>query len=123
MRGLADILYGKVNPSGRLAETFPASLEDAPWWGHYALGNGEVHYQESVYVGYRYYSSANIPTLFPFGHGLSYSRFEYSDLTLDQDTMVVPVWFPLVYGYETTGRFRGKEVIPMCIGKQSGSPV
>ncbi len=113
---LADILYGKVNPSGRLAETFPASLEDAPWWGHYALGNGEVHYQESVYVGYRYYSSANIPTLFPFGHGLSYSRFEYSDLTLDQDTMVVPGVVSARVRVRNTGRFRGKEVVQLYIG-------
>lgn len=112
---LADVLYGKVNPSGRLAETFPAHLEEAPWWGHYALGNGEVHYQESVYVGYRYYSSAKIPTLFPFGYGLSYTRFEYSDLTLDRDILRVPGAVSVSVRVRNTGDRFGKEVVQLYI--------
>ena len=75
---IADVLTGKVCPSGRLAETFPLSLEDTPT-GNY-LGDGYVErYAEGVFVGYRYYDSYGIPVLYPFGYGLSYAKFEYSD--------------------------------------------
>ncbi len=75
----ADALLGRANPSGKLAETFPAALEDTPCSSMYpAAGSAAVH-GESLFVGYRYYHSAELPVLFPFGHGLSYSRFEYND--------------------------------------------
>ena len=80
-RAIADVLTGKVCPSGRLAETFPLTLEDTPT-GDY-LGDGYAErYAEGVFVGYRYYDSYGIPVLFPFGYGLSYAKFAYSDFNV-----------------------------------------
>jgi beta-glucosidase len=79
---IADLLFGVANPSGKLAETYPLRLEDCPAQRHFPGGPVTVEYRESIFVGYRYYTSARHAVLFPFGHGLSYSRFEYSDLQL-----------------------------------------
>ena len=81
---ISDILFGATNPSGKLAETFPIKLEDNPSHYHYPGGPATVEYRESIYVGYRYYDTVNQEVLFPFGHGLSYTTFEYSDLRLSQ---------------------------------------
>ncbi|MGB8214977.1 MAG: glycoside hydrolase family 3 C-terminal domain-containing protein [Anaerolineales bacterium] len=81
---IADILYGKVNPSGKLAETFPLRLEDNPSYAYFPGGPVTVEYRESLFVGYRYYDTVGQAVLFPFGHGLSYTRFEYSDLEVKQ---------------------------------------
>lgn len=112
---LSDILFGKVNPSGRLPETFPAHLEDTPCWGHFALGNGEVHYQESVYVGYRWYSSADLETLFPFGAGLSYTEFAYSDLRADAEILGVPGKLSVSVLVKNVGNRAGKEVVQLYV--------
>lgn len=112
---LADILFGKVNPSGRLPETFPAHLEDTPCWGRYALGNGEVHYQESVYVGYRWYSSADVETLFPFGSGLSYTDFTYTDLKADSAILKVPGSLSVSVRVKNAGTRAGKEVVQLYV--------
>ena len=77
---VADLITGQTNPSGRLAETFPAALDDEPSRPNFPGGTVSVAYAESVYVGYRYYESAARPVLFPFGHGLSYTSFAWSDL-------------------------------------------
>lgn len=92
-----DILFGKVNPSGHLAETFPKRLEDTPCYLHYGGENGVVTYNEGLFVGYRYYETKKIETLFPFGHGLSYTNFKFSNLKLsktemeDQEELIVHV--------------------------------
>jgi beta-glucosidase len=75
-----DVLFGNVSPSGKLAETFPYSLNDNPSNKYFGGGPKRVEYRESIFVGYRYYDTANINVLFPFGHGLSYAKFEYSNL-------------------------------------------
>lgn len=76
-----DVLYGKVNPSGKLAETWPERAEDTPCFPYYCKGSPrEAQYRESLFVGYRYYDKAGVRTMYPFGHGLSYTSFEYSDL-------------------------------------------
>lgn len=77
----ADLLTGKVNPSGKLTETWPMSLEDVPSLGFF--GRKYTPYAEGVYVGYRYYATAKLPVRLPFGFGLSYTKFEYSDLKID----------------------------------------
>lgn len=77
---IADVLFGDVNPSGKLPVTFPRKLEDSPSWGHYPGKDGVVEYAEGIYVGYRHFDKKNIEPLFCFGHGLSYTKFEYSDL-------------------------------------------
>ena len=82
-RAMLRVLTGAVNPSGKLSETFPARYEDvssAPWFPQKAR---TVEYREGLYVGYRWYNTANIPVLFPFGFGLSYTTFEYSDIRAD----------------------------------------
>ena len=80
---LADALFGDVNPSGKLPITFPVRYEDNPASINYPGENGEVIYGEGLFVGYRYYDAKKVEPLFPFGHGLSYTTFEYSDLKLE----------------------------------------
>jgi beta-glucosidase len=77
-----DVLYGAVNPSGKLAETFPVRLEDNPSFLNFPGGTRDVDYREGVFIGYRYYDAAHVAPLFPFGHGLSYTTFSYSELSL-----------------------------------------
>jgi beta-glucosidase len=82
--GLADVLFGKVNPSGKLALTFPKRVEDNPTYpsyGHAPQEHGKIVYGEGVFVGYRSYEARRLAPLFPFGHGLSYTTFAYADLT------------------------------------------
>lgn len=79
-----DILFGRVNPSGKLSETFPLKLSDTPCYENFPGGNNSVHYLESIYTGYRYYSTSGVPVKYPFGFGLSYSSFEYSDFKADK---------------------------------------
>ncbi len=82
-QALAEVLCGKTSPSGKLSETFPLSIEDTPTGR--AIGNSMVErYTEGVFVGYRYYDTNNKPVLFPFGHGLSYAKFEYSNLKIEK---------------------------------------
>lgn len=77
---VCDLVSGKVNPSGKLAETIPLSKEDTPADRYYAPMTDDVEYRESIFVGYRYYETFNVPVKYPFGHGLSYTSFEYSDM-------------------------------------------
>ena len=82
---LEKVLYGEVNPSGRLAETFPLNNSSVPSDRFFKTGNNNIFYQESIYVGYRYYCSIKQDVLFPFGYGKSYSHFEYSNLSLSKE--------------------------------------
>jgi beta-glucosidase len=77
---IGDVLFGAVNPSGKLPVTFPKALQDSPAYGHYPGENLHVEYAEGIYVGYRGFDKRDIEPLFPFGHGLSYTKFEYSGL-------------------------------------------
>ncbi|QNE16781.1 beta-glucosidase [Kribbella qitaiheensis] len=80
---LADVLFGAVNPSGKLTETVPVRLQDVPAYGNFPGEHGHVRYGEGLQVGYRWYDARELPVTFPFGHGLSYTTFEYSDLVVD----------------------------------------
>ena len=112
---IADVLFGDVNPSGKLTETFPQRLEDNPAYINYPGENGHVHYGEGLFVGYRYYEKRHIAPLFPFGFGLSYTTFEYSNLHLSaaeissQDTLQVSV------AITNTGSRAGKEVVQLYV--------
>jgi beta-glucosidase len=75
---IADVLFGRVNPSGKLAETYPVKLADTPAYLNFPGENGVVRYGEGLFIGYRYYDSKEVPTQFPFGFGLSYTTFAYS---------------------------------------------
>ena len=81
---IADVLTGKVNPSGRLAETFPARIEDSPSYPDFPSRSGRAAYGEGVYVGYRHYDRRGLEPLFPFGFGLSYTKFAFTGLRCDR---------------------------------------
>lgn len=81
----AELLYGTVNPSGKLAETYPMRYADCSSSETFSVNPRQVEYAESIYVGYRYYEKAGIPVRFPFGHGLSYTDFTYSGMTADSE--------------------------------------
>lgn len=111
-----DILFGDVNPSGKLAETFPIKLEDNPSYLFYFGEKDVVEYREGIFVGYRYYDKKNLDVLFPFGHGLSYTTFDYSNLKVsaknikDTDNLTVTV------DVTNTGKVAGKEVVQLYVG-------
>lgn len=81
---MADVLFGKVNPCGKLPTTFPVRYEDNPAYDNYPGAEGEVHYREGVFVGYRHYDARHVEPRFPFGHGLSYTTFEYGTLSVER---------------------------------------
>jgi len=106
---IADIVFGDVNPSGKLPITFPNRLEDSP---AHAIGqyNGQnCEYKEGLLVGYRYYDTQNVEPLFPFGHGLSYTEFAYGNLKIDPKTLEVSV------DIKNTGQRKGKEVVQLYV--------
>lgn len=113
--GVADLLYGVVNPSGKLAETFPLRLEDTPAYGHYPGGPRTAEHRESLYVGYRFYDTVEKDVLFPFGHGLSYTTFAYSDLELSQPRINSRETLTVSAQVANIGSRPGKEVAQLYI--------
>ena len=115
-RALAQVLFGDYNPSGRLPETFPISIKDVPAHklGEYP-GTDTVHYKEGIFVGYRYYESKKVPVRFPFGYGLSYTKFHYDKLTLEnifaEDWMQSTVKVQI----ENTGDYDGTETVQVYV--------
>ena len=107
-----DILTGSVNPSGTLSETIPRRHEDTPAYRYYPSQQRTSEYRESLYVGYRYYDTAKVPVLYPFGFGLSYTSFEYSDITVDESG----VSFTL----KNTGDVDGAEVAQLYVSLPDG---
>ena len=80
--GVADVLFGDANPSGKLTVSFPKKIEDNPSYAYYPGKDGKIEYGEGIYVGYRYYETKAVEQLFPFGFGLSYTTYEYKNLTI-----------------------------------------
>ncbi|MBM7043815.1 glycoside hydrolase family 3 C-terminal domain-containing protein [Rhizobium lusitanum] len=107
---LADILFGKVNPSGKLTTTFPKRIEDIPGHLTYPGENGRHVYSEGIHVGYRWYDARGIEPLFPFGHGLGYTSFAYSDIRLDRETLQTGETLTVSFTVENTGKVAGKEI-------------
>ena len=103
-----DILVGKVNPSGKLSETYPVKYEDTPAYNYFPAKERTSEYRESLFVGYRYYHTVEKKVAYPFGFGLSYTKFKYSNLKLDQNG----VEFDLM----NTGKVDGAEVAQLYIG-------
>jgi beta-glucosidase len=120
---IADILFGKANPSGKVAETFPLRNADTPAHINWPGGAGEVRYGEGIFIGYRYYDAKEMPVLFPFGHGLSYTTFSYSNPQVsatsfrDIDGVVVKV------DVTNTGNMTGKETVQLYVHDQKSSLV
>ena len=106
-----DVLFGDVNPSGKLAETYPFALEDTPSFLNFPGFTKSVEYRESIYVGYRYYDKAGKSVRFPFGHGLSYTTFAYSNLSVKADSEIVEVTLKI----KNTGRHDGAEVVQLYV--------
>jgi beta-glucosidase len=115
---LADVLFGDVDPSGRLPTTFPRRLDDSPAYAYYPGQDGVVRYQEGLLVGYRHYDKAGVEPRFCFGHGLSYTRFEYSNLRVqarDEQHVQVDV------GVSNVGARRGVEVVQVYVRDPASS--
>jgi beta-glucosidase len=112
---LADILFGDVNPSGKLPTTFPVRLEDNPAYINYPGENGKVRYGEGIYVGYRYYETKNVKPLFPFGHGLSYTKFKYSNLRLGAKSITPNDKLTVKVDVTNTGKTSGKEIVQLYV--------
>lgn len=114
-----DILFGSVNPSGKLAETFPINLKDNPSYKYFPGYTRSVEYRESIYVGYRYYDKANKKVLFPFGYGLSYTDFEYSDIKVEKSSELV---YKVSFTVKNIGEYDGAEIAQLYI-KNNESPI
>lgn len=110
---MADVLFGRVNPSGKLAETFPLQQADVPADRWFPGTGRQVHYREGLHVGYRYFDTAAAPVLFPFGHGLSYTRFEYGDLELSADAFAQGGELAVSFALTNSGGLAGSEVVQL----------
>ena len=106
---MVDVLTGKINPGGKLAETWANAYDDTPARDHFAGPGRTVQYREGLYVGYRYYQTAGVPVAFPFGHGLSYTQFAYSDLHADAHSATLTV--------TNAGDRAGAEIVQLYVAK------
>lgn len=105
-----DLLFGEVSPSGRLCETWPMNYSDVPFNAEFTQTTND-RYKESIFVGYRYYSSFNVPVRYPFGYGLSYTSFEYSNLRVKKDREVYRVYVDV----KNTGAMAGADVVELFV--------
>jgi beta-glucosidase len=112
---IADVLYGIVNPCGKLAETFPLKLSDTPAFTNWPGGAGEVRYGEGLFIGYRYYDTRQIPVLFPFGYGLSYTDFVYSNVRTSTNTFKDVDGLTVTIDVTNTGNLAGKEIVQVYV--------
>ncbi|KAI0315538.1 glycoside hydrolase family 3 protein [Amylostereum chailletii] len=113
---ISDVLFGRVNPSGRLPLTFPVRVEDIPAYPNLFSENGKIHYREDLFVGYKHYQMRNIKPLFPFGHGLSYTTFEFSDLSVSTPTSFDEhLSLEATVTVTNTGPVLGSEVVQLYI--------
>ncbi len=111
----ARILAGKINPSGKLAETYPLSLADNPTYRNFPGNRATVEYREGIYIGYRYYDTANKPVLFPFGYGLSYTTFEYGKLKLSAKKLTDADELTVTFTVKNTGTADGAEIAQLYV--------
>lgn len=116
---VVDVLFGKVNPSGKLPETFPLKLEDNPSYLYYFGEGDKVEYREGVFVGYRYYETKKVDVLFPFGHGLSYTNFKYSNITISDDNIKDTDTVTVTVDVTNTGDVFGKEVVQLYVSPKN----
>ena len=109
---MADALIGVVNPSGKLNESWPHSLEDNPSYPYYPSKERTAEHREGMYVGYRYYETAGVKVRYPFGYGLSYTTFEYSDIVADKNSVSFTI--------TNTGKVGGAEVAEVYVSCKNG---
>lgn len=118
-----DVLYGDKNPCGKLPETFPFKLEDNPSYLYYFGEKDVTEYREGIFVGYRYYDKKKIDVLYPFGHGLSYTTFALSNITLDKESFTDKEILKVTVDVENTGDCFGKEVVQLYIAPKESSVI
>lgn len=118
---VANILTGKVNPSGKTSETYPRAFEDNPTYGNFPGGPVTSEHRESVYIGYRYYDAADIDVEFPFGFGLSYTTFEYSDIKLSKDKMKDTDTVTVSFKIKNTGSVDGAEIAEVYVADKEST--
>ena len=118
---VANILTGKVNPSGKTSETYPRAFEDNPTYGNFPGGPVTSEHRESVYIGYRYYDAADIDVEFPFGYGLSYTTFEYSDLKLSSDNIKDTDTVTVSFKIKNTGSVDGAEIAEVYVADKEST--
>ncbi len=116
-----DVLFGKVNPCGKLAETIPYKLADNPSYLNFPGDGQTVTYNEGVFVGYRYYDTKEMPVRYPFGYGLSYTTFEYSDLQLSADKIKDTDTLKVTLKVKNTGDRAGKEIVQLYVADKTGA--
>lgn len=120
---IADLLFGDANPSGKLAETFPKVLSDNPSFLNFPGEGDKVEYKEGIFVGYRYYDKKYIEPLFPFGYGLSYTSFEYRNLTIDKKDIKETDTVSVSVNVKNTGKMAGKEIVQLYVQDVAGTVV
>jgi beta-glucosidase len=114
-QAITDVLFGDVNPSGKLPQTFPQRLADTPAYLNYPGENGAVYYGEGLFIGYRYYDRKDIAPLFPFGYGLSYTTFAYSKLVCSAAQYAATDDIRISVDVRNTGRRAGQEVVQLYL--------
>ncbi|MCB1685321.1 MAG: glycoside hydrolase family 3 C-terminal domain-containing protein [Pseudomonadales bacterium] len=112
---IADVVFGVVNPSGKLAETFPLACADVPADAWFPGQDRQVQYREGLYVGYRYFNSFDVPVLFPFGHGLSYTRFDYAALALSSSRVQADDGLAVSVTISNQGTCAGAEIVQLYV--------
>jgi beta-glucosidase len=112
---IADVLFGRVNPCGRLAETFPLRLVDTPPYLNFPGGSGKVRYGEGLFIGYRYYDAKQVPVQFPFGYGLSYTSFTYQNARTSASSFKDVDGLTVSVDITNTGQLAGKEVVQVYV--------
>lgn len=117
----ANILMGKVNPSGKTAETYPLSFDENPVYGNYPGSPVISEHKESIYIGYRYYDTAKKDVLFPFGFGLSYTTFEYSDIKLSESEIKDNETVTVSFKIKNTGDMDGAEIAQVYVADKEST--
>ena len=120
---IADVLFGDVNPCGKLPQTFPVRLEDTPAYINYPGENGKVVYGEGIFVGYRYYEKKKVQPLFPFGFGLSYTSFDYGPVQLSTTEMNLDEDLQVSIEVKNAGSLSGKEIVQLYVRDPQSSLV
>ena len=118
-----NVLYGNTNPSGHLTETFPIRVQDTPCYLTYGGEHDKSVYSEGVFVGYRYYTSKEMNVLFPFGHGLSYTTFSYSNLTVEKEQIRESEKLRVSVDVTNTGNRFGKEVVQLYVAPKNSTVI
>jgi beta-glucosidase len=116
---IVDLLLGKSSPSGKLAETWPFSLEDTPCYHYYPGSVRKAEYRESIFVGYRYYDHSEKPVAYPYGHGLSYAKFAYSNLKLSSSSFNSGDKLEVSFDVKNTGEVAGAEIAQVYVAPKS----